>query len=251
MKQLREYCAREGKTEAHMADMLAVMDRDRRLTGYLRGQVDQPTAPAGFELSNGWRVSYTTFLGTRCISGHNTDQSPYRSRSASCKYIQRHPETDDGTLCANFFPLVTIETNTKKSQISASIICEVAHGDGVEHVQLLCKISRAAIPMAARVVSTNVSYSSAGIALELPLRIALYGSIWYGELSIADLGMTMLATEMTLELRSWASFYCANTMRVNDPKRIKPYAYARANDSAYTSSALNILPKPSLSVSSS
>ena len=44
--------------------MLAVMDRDRRLTGYLRGQVDQPTAPAGFELSNGWRVSYTN------ISGH-------------------------------------------------------------------------------------------------------------------------------------------------------------------------------------
>ena len=41
--------------------MLAVMDRDRRLTGYLRGQVDQPTAPPGFELSNGWRVSYTKF----------------------------------------------------------------------------------------------------------------------------------------------------------------------------------------------
>jgi hypothetical protein len=59
--------------------MLAVMDRDRRLTGYLRGQVDQPTAPAGFELSNGWRVSYTTFLDThgaardttltRCLTG--------------------------------------------------------------------------------------------------------------------------------------------------------------------------------------
>jgi hypothetical protein len=33
------------------------MDRDRRLTGYLRGQTDQPIAPAGFEVSNGWRVS--------------------------------------------------------------------------------------------------------------------------------------------------------------------------------------------------
>lgn len=33
------------------------MDRDRRLTGWLRGQVDRPIAPAGFEYSNGWRVS--------------------------------------------------------------------------------------------------------------------------------------------------------------------------------------------------
>lgn len=32
------------------------MDRDRRLTGYLRGQSDRPIAPAGFEFSNGWRV---------------------------------------------------------------------------------------------------------------------------------------------------------------------------------------------------
>lgn len=79
--------------------------------------------------------------------------------------------------CARtFFPLVTLETNTKKSQISASIIREVAHGDGVEHVQLLCKISRAAIPMAARVVSTNVGYSSAEVALELQLKLASYGS---------------------------------------------------------------------------
>ncbi|GAB7353763.1 hypothetical protein MBLNU459_g4154t2 [Dothideomycetes sp. NU459] len=28
----------------------------KRLTGFLRGQTDRPTAPAGFELSNGWRV---------------------------------------------------------------------------------------------------------------------------------------------------------------------------------------------------
>jgi hypothetical protein len=33
------------------------MDRDRRLTGFLRGQVDNVKAPAGFELSNPWRVS--------------------------------------------------------------------------------------------------------------------------------------------------------------------------------------------------
>lgn len=34
------------------------MDRDRRLTGYLRGQTDNPTAPAGFELNNPWRVRF-------------------------------------------------------------------------------------------------------------------------------------------------------------------------------------------------
>lgn len=33
------------------------MDRDRRLTGYLRGQTDNPIAPPGFELNNPWRVS--------------------------------------------------------------------------------------------------------------------------------------------------------------------------------------------------
>ncbi|PQE16910.1 NADh:ubiquinone oxidoreductase kda subunit protein [Rutstroemia sp. NJR-2017a BBW] len=32
------------------------MDRDRRLTGYLRGQTDNPSAPLGFELNNPWRV---------------------------------------------------------------------------------------------------------------------------------------------------------------------------------------------------
>ncbi|KAI0483861.1 hypothetical protein F4859DRAFT_474363 [Xylaria cf. heliscus] len=33
-----------------------VMDRDRRLTGLLRGQSDEPIAPAGFELNNPWRA---------------------------------------------------------------------------------------------------------------------------------------------------------------------------------------------------
>ncbi|KAI1422551.1 hypothetical protein F5Y12DRAFT_717247 [Xylaria sp. FL1777] len=33
-----------------------VMDRDRRLTGLLRGQSDAALAPAGFELNNPWRV---------------------------------------------------------------------------------------------------------------------------------------------------------------------------------------------------
>jgi len=33
------------------------MDRDRRLTGFLRGQTDKVEAPPGFELNNPWRVS--------------------------------------------------------------------------------------------------------------------------------------------------------------------------------------------------
>lgn len=33
------------------------MDRDRRLTGYLRGQTDKVEPPLGFELNNPWRVS--------------------------------------------------------------------------------------------------------------------------------------------------------------------------------------------------
>ncbi|TLS28841.1 hypothetical protein PpBr36_00303 [Pyricularia pennisetigena] len=33
-----------------------VMDRDRRLTGFLRGQSDNPIAPPGFELNNPWRT---------------------------------------------------------------------------------------------------------------------------------------------------------------------------------------------------
>ena len=38
------------------------MERDRRLTGTLRGQTDKPEAPAGFEFSNGWRVCSAYFI---------------------------------------------------------------------------------------------------------------------------------------------------------------------------------------------
>ncbi|KAJ4989465.1 hypothetical protein SVAN01_05000 [Stagonosporopsis vannaccii] len=36
-------------------DHTAVMERDRRLTGFMRGQTDKAEAPAGFELNNPWR----------------------------------------------------------------------------------------------------------------------------------------------------------------------------------------------------
>lgn len=38
------------------------MDRDRRLTGYLRGQTDKVEAPTGFELNNPWRVGIAIML---------------------------------------------------------------------------------------------------------------------------------------------------------------------------------------------
>ncbi|KAL8328542.1 hypothetical protein RB601_007189 [Gaeumannomyces tritici] len=38
-----------------------VMDRDRRLTGLLRGQSDNPIAPPGFELNNPWRAEKRMF----------------------------------------------------------------------------------------------------------------------------------------------------------------------------------------------
>ena len=40
------------------------MDRDRRLTGYLRGQTDNVKAPEGFELNNPWRVGSLSKAGS-------------------------------------------------------------------------------------------------------------------------------------------------------------------------------------------
>ena len=40
----------------YQTDTDLVMYRDRRLTGFLRGQTDNAAAPAGFELNNPWRV---------------------------------------------------------------------------------------------------------------------------------------------------------------------------------------------------
>ncbi|KAJ4295224.1 hypothetical protein N0V90_007235 [Kalmusia sp. IMI 367209] len=33
-----------------------MLERDRRLTGFMRGQTDKPEAPPGFELNNPWRT---------------------------------------------------------------------------------------------------------------------------------------------------------------------------------------------------
>lgn len=45
-----------GTKRACHTDGLQVMNRDRRLTGFLRGQTANPVAPDGYELNNPWRV---------------------------------------------------------------------------------------------------------------------------------------------------------------------------------------------------
>lgn len=48
----------EGKRPRYSIDQWdrQMMDRDRRLTGSLRGQTDKPEAPLGFELNNPWKL---------------------------------------------------------------------------------------------------------------------------------------------------------------------------------------------------
>jgi hypothetical protein len=57
-------------------DHTAVMERDRRLTGFARGQTDKPFAPPGFELNNPWRVR-NTYL---CIRRSSTDKMQVEER---------------------------------------------------------------------------------------------------------------------------------------------------------------------------
>lgn len=60
------------------------MDRDRRLTGYLRGQTDHAEAPPGFELNSQWRVGYisqyiqcTILALTRCRWKNDTSEKTW------------------------------------------------------------------------------------------------------------------------------------------------------------------------------
>lgn len=48
---------RTGAGNGNTNCIFLVMERDRRLTGSLRGQSDAPIAPLGFELNNPWKVS--------------------------------------------------------------------------------------------------------------------------------------------------------------------------------------------------
>lgn len=86
------------------------MDRDRRLTGYLRGQIDQPTAPAGFEVSNGWRVSYRKSLAQSRVLEHSTDEIP---TGREAHHVKNHSQIHQRQTMAHYvqaFPLVAFET---------------------------------------------------------------------------------------------------------------------------------------------
>ncbi|KAL6917961.1 hypothetical protein FSST1_009456 [Fusarium sambucinum] len=50
----------EGKRPRYSVDQWdrQMMERDRRLTGTLRGQTDKPEAPLGFELNNPWKSEW-------------------------------------------------------------------------------------------------------------------------------------------------------------------------------------------------
>lgn len=67
-----------------IANNPTVMERDRRLTGTLRGQSDAATAPPGFELSSEWKVG-----GSRDLWRLVTYQS-YRSRRDTFKGGERY-----------------------------------------------------------------------------------------------------------------------------------------------------------------
>ncbi|KAK3349911.1 hypothetical protein B0T25DRAFT_456971 [Lasiosphaeria hispida] len=56
-----------------------MMDRDRRMTGWLRGQADEPVAPAGYELNNPWRVC----TSTNRVPLTKTDVGTFRLKNGS------------------------------------------------------------------------------------------------------------------------------------------------------------------------
>lgn len=59
----------ENHGQGQLLTALAVMERDYRLTGYLRGQSDRVKAPKGFEIGSRWKVSATMRASPRrdCI----------------------------------------------------------------------------------------------------------------------------------------------------------------------------------------
>lgn len=68
--------------------MPIVMDRDRRLTGFLRGQTDNVKAPKGFELSNPWRVRIDLILRIQGGSVLTLDSLSRALHERSCKEQQ-------------------------------------------------------------------------------------------------------------------------------------------------------------------
>jgi hypothetical protein len=106
--QWRKPRANNGKVDCRWLTrlVLAVMDRDRRLTGYLRGQTDQALAPAGFEFTNGWRVSFARnmMFDPKMVSPRVRLLTVITTGREAClvktKLPQLHTETDTIARCA-------------------------------------------------------------------------------------------------------------------------------------------------------
>ena len=73
----------------HADRMRAVMDRDRRLTGFLRGQTDNVKAPKGFELSNPWRVRISRIETGLVLICYSLSQAPHE-----CNCIVQNPQSE-------------------------------------------------------------------------------------------------------------------------------------------------------------
>lgn len=84
------------------------MERDRRLTGFMRGQTDKAEAPAGFELNNPWRVriSFRADMGgtdKRAVrAAIHVKQCATRSIESQC-YISK--SSNDSPFCEYYATL--------------------------------------------------------------------------------------------------------------------------------------------------
>lgn len=92
-----------------------VMDRDRRLTGYLRGQSDRPRAPDGFELNNAWKVRSPQSVKDAC------SQSLAGTRCAVTESIIRRILSRHEDLRRLFFSIAFWKVKSEFTHISDSI----------------------------------------------------------------------------------------------------------------------------------
>lgn len=106
------------------------MDRDRRLTGSLRGQTDNVEAPLGFELNNPWRVSVNPFLTLRRF-GISLIETSVRSVFISSYSRQKSTTTTSRYLLLRFqpfksvirplIPRTSLSSNTTPNHVSKAV----------------------------------------------------------------------------------------------------------------------------------
>lgn len=62
----------EIRTGMDDADGFTVQDRDRRLTGQLRGQSDNPIAPPSFAINSEWKVGSSVISHREAVTDSST-----------------------------------------------------------------------------------------------------------------------------------------------------------------------------------